>query len=197
MPTATSLPRPLLAFAALLGIASGARAGDIVGKVDATPAKYLEETVVYVEKAEGPSAPKTAVMDQKGMKFVPHVLTITVGDSVKFLNSDGVDHNVYTTDNEGYNLGTFSKGTSREHVFSAKGVYSQLCSVHPEMLAWVFVGQNPHSAAVDPKDGTFKISGVPAGTYSVAVWNPKLKAPAQSVTVPAAGKVDANFSVKR
>jgi hypothetical protein len=90
----------------------------------------------------------------------------------------------------------FPKGASRERQFKNLGVYSQLCSVHPEMLAWVFVGQNPYAVAVDPKDGSFTIKGVPPGTYSVAVWNSKLKAPAQSVTVTS-GKTDVNFSVKR
>ena len=196
MTNPTTGSRALLLCAALLSLAPlQARAGDITGKVDATPAKYLEETVVYVEKADGKYTPKTAQMDQKGMKFIPHLLTITAGDSVKFLNNDGVDHNVYTPDNEAYNLGMFSKGGSKDQLFKTPGVYSQLCSVHPEMLAWVFVGQNPYSAIVE-KDGSFKIKGVPPGTYSVAVWNSKLKAGPQSVTV-AAGKVEVNFSVKR
>jgi plastocyanin len=178
-----------------LVVCTGAAAGEIAGKVDATPAKYLEETVVYVEKAPGTFPPKTHKMDQKGMKFVPHLLTVTVGDTVDFLNSDGVDHNVYSPDNDGYNLGMVASKKDGKHTFDKPGVYSQLCSIHPEMLAYIVVGQNPFAAAV-AKDGSYKIADVPPGQYTVLVWNSHLKGSSKSVTVGAA-KAEANFSVKR
>ncbi len=190
--------RSTMTFAAALFLcaAGAATASDITGKVDATPAKYLAETVVSVEKAPGTFAPKTHKMDQKGMKFVPHLLTITAGDTVDFLNSDGVEHNVYSADAEGYNLGMIASKAEGKHTFDKPGVYSQLCSVHPEMLAYVVVGQNPFAAVVG-KDGSYKIKGVPPGDYTVVVWNAhKLKAASVAVTV-GAGPAEANFSVKR
>jgi len=171
-------------------------AAAIVGKVDTTPAKFLEETVVYLEQVPGAFTPKTASMDQKGMKFIPHVLAITAGDSVKFLNSDGVDHNVYSPDNEGFNLGMIHANATGEYKFDKAGVYTQLCSVHPEMLAYIFVGQNPFEAVVG-KDGKYKIDNVPPGTYRVAIWNAHLKGPSQSVTVAAGKPAEANFSLHR
>ena len=185
--------KTMLALALLL--CPAAFAGEITGKVDTTPAKYLAETIVYVEKAPGTFAPKTHKMDQKGMKFIPHLLIVTAGDTVEFLNSDGVDHNVYSPDNDGYNLGMIASKKEGKHTFDKPGVYSQLCSVHPEMLAYVIVGQNPFAAAVG-KDGKYKIEGVPPGDYKVLVWNSHLKTPGASVTV-GAGKSEANFSVKR
>ena len=185
--------KTMLALALLL--CPAAFAGEITGKVDTTPAKYLAETIVYVEKAPGTFTPKTHKMDQKGMKFIPHLLTVTAGDTVEFLNSDGVDHNVYSPDNESYNLGMMPAKGSGKYTFSKAGAYSQLCSVHPEMLAYVFVGQNPFAAVVD-KDGSYRIEGVPPGQYTVAVWNSHLKAKGAAVTV-GAGKAEANFSAKR
>ena len=175
---------PLTAFAA-----------DITGKVDVTPAKYLAETIVYVEKAPGTFPPKAHKMDQKGMQFLPHLLIATVGDTVDFLNSDGVAHNVYSPDGGGYNLAMIEAGKSGKHTFDKPGTYSQLCSVHPEMLGYVFVGQNPFAAVVG-KDGTYQIKNVPPGQYTVALWNSHLKAKAVSVTL-GAEKAEANFSVKR
>jgi hypothetical protein len=64
------------------------------------------------------------------------------------------------------------------------------------MLAYVWVGQNPYAAAVDEK-GRFKIENVPPGTYKLAVWNVKLKAADQTITVEAGKAVDATFSIKR
>jgi plastocyanin len=180
----------------LLPAVAFAAGGIIRGKVEATPAKYLEETVVYVKEANGPFKNKKVSMDQKGMKFIPHLLTITAGDTVDFLNHDGVDHNVFSPDNTAYNLGMIKPLTSASHTFTNPGAYSQLCSIHPEMLAYIFVGQNPYQAAVDAK-GNFKIENVPAGTYQLAIWNSHLKAAEQTITVADGKTVEANFSLKR
>jgi plastocyanin len=170
--------------------------GIIRGKVEATPAKYLEETVVYVKQADGPFKNKKVSMDQKGMKFIPHLLTITAGDTVDFLNHDGVDHNVFSPDNAAYNLGIVKPLGTGSHTFTNPGAYSQLCSIHPEMLAYIFVGQNPYQATVDAK-GNFKVENVPAGTYQLAIWNSHLKAAEQTITVADGKTVEANFSLKR
>ncbi len=174
-----------------------AAGGTVAGKVEATPAKYLTETIVYLTQVPGKYRPKTLEMDQKGMKFVPHLLTVTKGDTVKYLNHDAVAHNVYSPDHEGYNLGTFKPGETRTHLFNgATGVYTQLCSIHPEMLAFVFVGQNPYAAAVDAS-GRFSIANVPPGAYRIAVWNSHLKAPEQDVSVAHGKTVQATFSLHR
>ncbi len=191
-----SLLSTLLAAAALAGTAR-ADGGSVAGKVDATPAKYLADTVVYLKAVPGTYKPRTVSMDQRSMKFLPHVLTITQGDSVKFLNNDNVAHNVYSPDNEGYNLGTFKQHEDASYTFKRTGVYAQLCSIHPEMLAYVFVGQNPYAATVDAK-GHYLIKNVPPGTYQLVVWNAsKLKAPEASVTVVAGKTAEHDFSIKR
>ena len=197
METRTLLAR-LAALALGLSAAAPALAagGTIEGKVEATPPKYRADTVVYLKQVPGPFPKRTESMDQKGMAFVPHVLAITQGDTVKFLNHDSVAHNVYSPDNEGYNLGAFTKGESRTHTFAKQGVYTQLCSIHPEMLGYIFVGQNPYASPVDAK-GAYVIRDVPPGTYQLEVWNAKLKAPPRSVTVAAGRTVTANFTLKR
>ncbi len=178
------------------GVARAA-GGTISGKVDATPAKYLADTVVYLKSVPGSYAPKTIHMDQKGLKFLPGVLVVTQGDTVKFLNHDNVAHNVYSPDGEAYNLGTFKPNEEASYTFKKSGVYTQLCSIHPEMLAYIFVSQNPYAAAVDAK-GHFTLKDVPPGTYQLAVWNgAKLKAPDKSVTVAAGKTLQENVSIKR
>ncbi len=188
----------MAALVVLAGWSAVARAADgtVTGKVEATPAKYLEETVVYVKEVPGTYAPKTIDLDQKGKAFVPHLLVITKGDTVKFLNHDTIAHNVFTPDHETYNLGTFKPGEDRTYTFKDAGAYTQLCSIHPEMLAYIFVGQNPYAAAVD-KEGRFTIKNVPAGTYQLAVWNSNLKVPERRITVTAGGTTTANFALHR
>ena len=184
-------------FTALAPAAALAAGGTITGKVEAEPKKYLEDTVVFVKEVKGSYTPQKLTVDQKGMKFIPRVSVTTAGDTVEFLNHDNVDHNVFSPDGEGYNLGVFKANESRTYTFKKEGVtYAQLCSIHPEMIAYIFVGQNPYSAPVE-KDGKFTIKNVPPGTYDLMVWNVKLKAPSQSVTVAAGKAVEANFSLKR
>ena len=189
--------RLVTAALVLLPLSVRADGGTITGKVDVQPAKYLEDTVVYLKSVPGTYPPRKVAMDQKGMKFIPRILAITEGDTVRFLNSDAVAHNVYSPDGESYNLGNFAKGEEASYTFKKTGAYTQLCSIHPEMLAYIFVGQNPYSAVVDSK-GNYTLKDVPAGNWQLAVWNAnKLKAPEQSVTVVAGKSVVQNLTVKR
>jgi plastocyanin len=173
-----------------------AAGGAVTGKVDAMPAKYLAETVVYLKDVPGQYAAKTVALDQKGMKFIPHIITVTAGDTVRFENHDTVAHNVFSPDNDPYNLGTFKPGETRTHTFTQVGMYTQLCSIHPEMLGFIFVGQNPYAAVVD-SSGAFTIKGVPPGSYEAEVWNSHLKAKPEKVTVTEGNTAKVSFSLHR
>lgn len=171
---------PLLA-AALLMATSQALAGDIEGKLpDSVPKGQM---VVFVAKADGNfKAPdKHMLLDQKKMTFIPNVLPILVGTTVDFHNGDPMNHNVFSPDGEGYNLGTWPTGESRSYTFKKQGVYTQLCSIHPEMEGFIVVLQNPYFA-VSEKGKSFKIHDVPDGHYVIKVWGKKLKKPEKEKT---------------
>ena len=186
-----------LCLLAPLALASPARAeGSITGAVTATPERYLTDTVVFIKEAKVPAAPKTVYMDQKGMKFVPHILLAVAGDTVSYLNHDSVAHNVMSPDHGGFNLGNFKAGESKKRTFETPGAWVQMCQLHPEMLGYVFVGQNPFMAVVDEK-GAFTLSGVPGGKYELSIWNPKLGAESQTVTVADGAAAHASFQLKR
>lgn len=188
------LKSSLFIVAALAATASAD--GSITGTVEAKPEKYLKDTIVYVKSIPNAKLEaKTFEIDQMGMTFSPHVVLIAVGDTVKFHNHDKVDHNVTSPEGK-YDLGSWGTGATKDRKFDTAGVYSQVCKLHPEMLAYVFVGQNRAAAQVDDKGG-FTISGVPAGTYELEIWNPKLKAASQKVVVTADGKASAHFALAR
>ena len=171
--------------------------GKITGSVDAKPSKFLKDTIIYVKAVPGTKlTAKTVEIDQKGMEFFPHIVLLAAGDTVKFKNHDKVDHNVMSPDGGGYDLGTWGAGQEKEHAFKAEGVFAQVCKIHPEMLAYVFVGQNRLAATVDDK-GAFTIDEVPAGSYELVVWNPKLKAASQKVTVVDKAAAAVKFSLAR
>jgi uncharacterized protein (DUF2141 family) len=54
---------------------------------------------------------------------------------------------------------------------------------------------NPYFA-VSKDDGTFAISNLPPGTYTIAVWQEKLGTQEQQVTVEAHGNAEAKFTFK-
>jgi hypothetical protein len=114
------------------------------------------------------------------------VLPVIAGATVRFLNDDPTAHNVFSPDNEKFNLGTWPQGQTKEYTFSKctkfPSVYTLLCRVHPEMEGFIVVLQNPFFA-VTGKDGRYTIEGVPAGSYTLAVWHAKAKAPSKPVTV--------------
>lgn len=191
------IPTRLAAVAlAALPLPALAEGGTVTGKVDVKPARFQDETVVYLKAVPGTWKPVKHEVDQKGMKFIPLVLAVTAGDTVDFLNHDGVEHNVFSPSAEGFNLGTFKPLEKRTQTFEAPGVYKIKCSIHPEMLGWVFVGQNPYAAALDRK-GRYALKDVPPGTYLLAVWNGNLPGTERTVTVAAGKVLEESFSLKQ
>jgi len=193
----------LVAVVVALGVGRVPTAGAgtaIEGSVK-TGGAAAADAVVFIEHASGTFSPQGAAsMDQKSMKFIPHVLPILAGTTVKFLNSDPTQHNVFSPDFEKYNLGTWPQGQTKDYVFAkcpkAPCAYVQLCRIHPEMEAYIVVLQNPFFAVTD-RDGHYKIDNVPPGAYSLGVWAAKGKAPAKPIKIEAAKPLTVDFALGR
>jgi plastocyanin len=176
--------------------------GIIEGTVKTTGLATNADAVVYIQQMPGAFAlpAKPVNMDQQGKQFIPRVLPVLVGTTIRFLNSDRTHHNVFSPDYEKYNLGTWREGQTRDHTFStcpkAPCVYVQLCRLHPEMEAHIVVLQNSFFATtVD--DGHYAIDNVPPGTYSLAVWHAKGKSQPKPVTVVASKSAVVDFVLGR
>lgn len=188
----------------LAGLSLQVAAGTISGKVESKKKKYLPNTVIYLDSVKGDfTAPEEpALIDQRGMKFHPHVLPILAGTKVEFLNSDEVAHNVFSPDASAdkMNLGTWPKGQKKSFTFEGNCEKTcdavLLCNVHPEMEAFVVIMQNPYFALADDS-GLFSIENVPAGEYTVKVWNPKRAAPDVTVAVTDKGCAEVTFTLKK
>jgi len=186
-------------FINILIVSSGI--AQITGKVntDISETKYKENTVVYIDYVEAIFSPpeENPVVNQLGLRFLPHFLSVVVGTTVEFLNSDDVLHNVFSPDScsERFNLGTWPKNESNTRKFEKVGCESVLlCYVHPDMEAYIIVLQNPFFSVTD-KEGNFKIDNMPPGNYTLRVWNEKLMAEEKQVTVPEKGTVHVNFDL--
>jgi plastocyanin len=163
--------------------APGADNGTVSGTVAAKGLPNAANIVISLEApglaARPPAAPLE--VDQKNQVFIPHVLPVVRGATVRFLNSDPFAHNVFSPEGR-YDLGSWPQGQAREHTFTKAGVYTQLCRVHPEMEAFIVVLDTPYFATTRP-DGAFQIANVPAGRYTLVAWSDKLKTTRQAVTV--------------
>ena len=153
------------------------------GTVTVKGAKTNADAVVTLE-APGlkldPSAEPFRI-DQKGFRFIPHVTVIQTGSTVRFLNNDNEPHNVYSPEGR-YNLGTWPTGDTKDYTFKKPGIYTQLCNVHPDMLAYVVVVDTPYFAVTDAA-GAFLIRNVPPGKYRLVAWHEKKDGLEQDVQV--------------
>jgi plastocyanin len=168
----------------------------VTGTITAKGLRHSGDIVVSLEadglSAEVPAAP--AKMDQKNILFVPHVLPIVLGTTVRFYNSDHEPHNVYSPEGR-YNLGTWPFGETRDYTFERPGVFTQLCRIHPDMLAFVVVVETPYFTVTD-KGGRFRIEGVPAGEYRLVAWSEEYDYFEEPVTVTAGQELDVALTLE-
>jgi plastocyanin len=162
----------------------------------------LANVYIYVKQGlEGkkfpvPSAP--AVLDQKGCRYVPHVLALMAGQKLEVRNEDSTMHNVHPAPavdgNDQSNVSQAPKGQPVERTFNAPETMILVkCNQHPWMKSFVNVAANPFFAVSDA-DGTFEIAGLPPGTYTIAAVHEKSGEQDETITVSPKQAATANFT---
>jgi plastocyanin len=164
----------------------------------------LKNVVVYVKDgaALGGAVPKEpVVLDQKGCLYVPHVVSVMVGQQLKAKNSDAFLHNVHglAKDNGEFNFPQQNAG-QEDKIDGTKAVetYKVKCDVHPWMSAWVVVLDHPFSGTTGD-NGEFTIKGVKDGKYTLVAWHERLGVQEAAVEVKdgkAAAPVEFKFKPK-
>jgi plastocyanin len=155
--------------------------------------------VVYLDNMPrgmaGEFVERKARLDQRGQRFVPHIVAIGVGGTVDFPNSDPFFHNVFSlSDVRSFDLGRYATGKSKTVRFDKAGVVRVFCDIHSHMSAFVFVFAHPYFDVSDGQ-GRYRIDGVPAGTHSLVLWNETIEPETRQVTVPDGGEVEVNFAI--
>jgi plastocyanin len=159
--------------------------GNIVGALTTKPASLAGQAVVYLEDGpteDAPSRLQTVTIENKQMTFIPYISVVAVGGKVVFANMDPFPHNVFSPDNEKFNMGNIPQNGAHVRTFKNPGVYALLCNLHPGMLGYLAVTPSTWFARTDGK-GNFTMKHVPTGTYKVTAWAPRQTPVTQSVTV--------------
>ena len=169
--------------------------------VVAGAANALANVFVYVKTGvpagQTFTAPTTAVvLDQDGCRYHPHVLGIMVGQPLEILNTDPLLHNIKAVakSNRPFNVSQPSAGMKTTRTFTAPEVMVNLeCNVHSWMHAYAGVRPDPFFA-VSKDDGSFTISGLPPGTYTIEAWHEKFGTQTATVTIAGTESKTANFT---
>ncbi len=177
-----------------------------IKEVEVTAEGKLRQTVVHLLgelPAEGaPATAETRKLLQEGCRFQPYLTWVPKGGKLEIVNGDDVAHNIHAYEIIGrsrrdvLNFAQPKKGdVQTKAIKPRRGEAIQLtCDVHDFMSGWIFVPPNPW--AVVAPDGTFELTGVPAGKRTVRVYHPILGTQEQQVELAAGGEARADFVFK-
>jgi len=135
------------------------------------------------------------LLDQSGCSYIPHVLGVQTGQDIVIRNSDGILHNIHPmpTNNRPFNLGQPVEMETTRQFATSEIMIPVECDVHDWMLGYIGVVDHPFFA-VTGTDGSFEISGLPAGDYVVEAWHELYGTQTISVSVPEDGTEQIEFT---
>jgi plastocyanin len=140
---------------------------------------------------------KPPVLDQKSCEYHPYAQIIPVNTTLEIINSDDVLHNVKTKGGTKTSFNIAQPKFKRKLTVEFKNpeIVQVECNVHGWMNAIIVVEDNPYDALTDA-NGSFKITDVPPGKYTLKVWHSKLGEQTKEVTVGPKEEVKVAFEMK-
>lgn len=136
--------------------------------------------LVYIPSNEQlKSAP---LVDQLDKNFTRKMVVVPVGQSVKFKNSDAVDHNVFANDrkqNAKFDVGLMNPGGEKDITvdWQENTIVRVGCKIHPKMRTYIATVNTPYYQVLEfsknSNEYNFKIDNVPENATSVILHIPK------------------------
>ena len=129
--------------------------------------------VVYLDGAfPRPASVPVKEVAQKDLTFIPALLPIRVGTRVEFPNLDDTYHNIFSySPAKRFDLGRYraEERPIPSEVFDKPGLVTLRCDIHEHMRGLILVLSTSHFVMTDT-DGRFRLSGLPAGRYTLKAW---------------------------
>ncbi|MGH9746000.1 MAG: carboxypeptidase regulatory-like domain-containing protein [Candidatus Acidiferrales bacterium] len=166
--------------------------------VESGPGDSLKDVVVFISVGDQGSTPATAAVrfDQKGCEYIPHVLTMQVDQPLQIYTNDPVAHNIHPMpkQNSEWNKSQPPGSPPIDTKWDKPEFIPVKCNIHPWMHGYFVVLKTSHYGLTG-EDGTYTITGVPPGKYTLTAWQEHMGLQTQEVTV-GAGETKANFTFK-
>jgi plastocyanin len=129
--------------------------------------------VVYLDGVfPQPASLPTKEVAQKDLTFIPALLPVMVGTKVEFPNLDDTYHNIFSySPTKRFDLGRYrpEERPIPTQVFDKPGLVTLRCDIHDHMRGLILVLNTPYFVMTDTA-GHFRLSGLPAGRYTLKAW---------------------------
>jgi plastocyanin len=129
--------------------------------------------VVYLDGPfPQPASLPTKQVTQKNLTFIPALLPVRVGTKVEFPSLDDTYHNIFSySPAKRFDLGRYrpDERPVPSEVFDKPGLVTLRCDIHEHMRGLILVLNTPYFVVTDPS-GRFRLSGLPAGHYTLKAW---------------------------
>jgi plastocyanin len=169
-------------------------------RISLSPDRFVLGALVYLQDVENgkhwAGAASVPLLDITNCEFRPRLQVVRTGE-IEFLNSDPIAHKVRLS----RDLATVYHVELRKHLRVKKqleepGLYRVECEDHEGALAWIYVAENPYYDQTK-EDGSFRITDVPPGRYTLVVWHEYTGEEPIPLTVKANQVVSVRVKLKR
>ena len=144
----------------------------------------------------GDTAPEP-VINNAACYFVPRVQVARTRSQVTVTSQDETLHTTHAYDDRqrtSFNIAIPIPGLEIKRPLRRPGVVRIECDSHGWMRGWVYVTGDV--GTVTGAEGSFELTGIPAGTYELTIWHERYEGAPQQVTVTAGGTAEANFQLQ-
>ncbi len=152
---------------------------------------YIEGLDAVADKFPAPKGPARLV--QENCHYVPHVLVLRAEQELQVVNADETSHNYHFVGRANDEINrTQPKPATDTVLFESAELNAKFsCDIHPWMNCHVHIFDHP-CFAVSAADGSFSITGIPAGSWKLRLMHADAKTTKGTidVTVTANGTVD-------
>jgi plastocyanin len=160
----------------------------------------LGNVVVYVSVGapeEGQIPGPAVTFEQKGCRYVPHVVVLHTGQEVTVVNHDQTLHNVHPAAraNRQWNKSQPQGAPPIAEKFDNPEFIAVKCNVHPWMRGYFAVIKTSHYDLTS-KDGEFRLPDLLPGKYTITAWHEDYGTQAVDVTISANETKQLNFTFK-